>query len=417
VPYSLCFCRFGPESPKPVFGISTEDPASLLRGIVDRKLSIPHVIADRVFSSSEEAAEVIKLLSKAAVDLNLSHIVSELGQAEAAGTDILDNVPDVRPVLRVKVCNACNTFISFLMSFKQKLDKTAGQDAELPDGSEELAMEIPFNLDILRRHLAEVTLARRVLPEDVAARQKLLEESVYEVAVERLKHQADIFAELGLGNNILLAPDLRQWMWDWHTKLKARLVEEVKRIATAEKKRHGKSNATLLSPYLALVKPERLSLITILEIMRLQGSGGVFDGMKTTRALVAVGKAVELEYKAQMCRANKIHIPTTAVVRSGDGAGSFFSHLGYKHLQERRVAAARHMTDCEAWTAAWTQAVRSKVGGILVDCLMDVAEVMRTGEDKKTGQPMSVPFFFLRERNFDVHAQQLRGSTCFLSLV
>ncbi|KAF8119543.1 hypothetical protein EV363DRAFT_1197176, partial [Boletus edulis] len=46
------------------------------------------------------------------------------------------------------------------------------------------AGEIPFNLDNLRKHLAQVTLARRVLPEDVAARQKLLEVSVYDVAVE-----------------------------------------------------------------------------------------------------------------------------------------------------------------------------------------------------------------------------------------
>jgi DNA-directed RNA polymerase len=390
------FCRFGPESTKPVFGVSTEDPASLLAQIVHRKLSIPHVIADRVFSSSEEAAEIIKTLSKAAVDLNLSHVVTELGQAEAAGTDVLDNVPEVNPVLRVKVCHATYPAYLFPDTLPKKIDKTAGQDTELPEGAEEPVMEIPFNLETLRRHLAEVTLARRVLPEDVAARQKLLEESVYDVAVERLKHQADLFAELGLGTNILLAPDLRQWMWEWHTKLKARLAKESKRIAITEQARHRKSTAALLSPYLALVKPERLSLITILEIMRLQGTGGVYDGMKTTRALVAVGKAVELEYKAQMCKVNKIYIPASAVVRSGEGAGSFFSNLGYKHLQERRVAAARHMTDCEAWTATWTQAVRSQVGGILVDCLMDVAEVIRTGEDKKTGEPMSVPFLLSR---------------------
>ena len=274
----------------------------------------------------------------------------------------------------------------FLTSCIKNADKTNGQDSELSEQSEE--ERIPFNLDNLRRHLAEVTLARRVLPEDVSARQKLLEESVYDVAIVRLKHQANIFADLGLQNNALHAPDLKQWMWDWHTTLKARLEKELKNIVAAEE--NLKDGQILLSPFLALVKPERLSLITILEIMRLQGSGGVYDGMKTTRALVAVGKAVELEYKAQMCRTNKIHIPSTAVSKQGDAGASFFSNMGYRNLQERRVAAAKHMMDGEVWTAAWTQAVRSKVGGILVDCLMDVAEVTRTAEDKKTGDLMLV---------------------------
>jgi DNA-directed RNA polymerase len=154
-----------------------------------------------------------------------------------------------------------------------------------------------------------------------------------------------------------------------------------------------KSTDAVLSPYLLLVKAERLSLITIMEIMRLQGSGGVYDGMKTTRALVAVGRAVELEYKAQMCRANKIVFPSMSTLKQGDIAGSFFSNMGYRNLQERRVAAAKHVLDGEGWTSTWTQMTRSKVGGILVDCLMDVAEVTRTAQDKKTGETMSVKFF------------------------
>lgn len=261
---------------------------------------------------------------------------------------------------------------------KKATDTTEdGQDTGEPE------LEIPFNLDNLRRHLAEVTLARRVLPEDVAARQKLLEESVYDVAVERLKHQADLFTELGLSNNSLLQADLQRWMWEWHTKLKARLEVEIKSISLAEKFKPAKNGLTL-SPYLSLVKAERLSLITILEIMRLQGSGGVFDGMKTTRALIGVGKAIEIEYKAQMCKRNNIQIPTAP--RLGDVG--YFSNFGYRNLQERRVAAARHMEDGEGWTTEWTQAVRSKIGGILVECLMDVAEVTRTAVDKKTQQVM-----------------------------
>ena len=257
----------------------------------------------------------------------------------------------------------------------------------------EVEQEVPFNLDNLRRHLGQVNLARRVLPEDLVARQKLLEESVYDVAIERMKHQADLFAELGLGHGGLMQTDLRRWMWDWHLKLKDRLIDEIRNISRAErlrdndpKKKNKNAPATILSPYLHLVQAGRLSLITILEIMRLQGSGGVHDGMKATRALVQVGRAIEVEYKAQMCRKSKIQIPVSP--RRNDV--KYFSNMGYRFLQERRLAAAKHVMDGETWTAEWTQDVRSKLGGILVECLMDVAQVTRTVFDEATGEHMYV---------------------------
>lgn len=93
-------------------------------------------------------------------------------------------------------------------------------------------------MDNLRKHLAQVTLARRVLPEDVAARQKLLEASVYDVAVERLKHEAKIFDEIGLGHVDvgLRRADLQRWMWDWHQKLRVRLETEIADIIATEAK-------------------------------------------------------------------------------------------------------------------------------------------------------------------------------------
>lgn len=98
--------------------------------------------------------------------------------------------------------------------------------------------EIPFNLDNLRKYLAQVTLARRVLPEDVTARQKLLETSVYDVAVERLKREAKVFDEIGLGHVDagLRRADLQRWMWDWHEKLRVRLETEIADIIAAEAK-------------------------------------------------------------------------------------------------------------------------------------------------------------------------------------
>jgi DNA-directed RNA polymerase len=144
-----------------------------------------------------------------------------------------------------------------------------------------------------------------------------------------------------------------------------------------------------LGPFLAIVKADKLSLITILELMRLNGTGGITDGMKTARALLAVGKGVESEYKAQMCRKNNIHLPNI----SKPGDQGFFTRFGYRELHARRVAAAKYMEDAEEWAADWTPLVRVKVGSILVDSLMHVAEVQRTCMDKRTGEEVCVGSF------------------------
>ena len=95
--------------------------------------------------------------------------------------------------------------------------------------------EVPFNLETLRRHLGEVVLARRILSEDVAARQRLLEQSVYNVAVERLKHQAEMMDQLGLPSKGLKSNDLKTWMWEWHQKLQQRIKAEVDNMVVEER--------------------------------------------------------------------------------------------------------------------------------------------------------------------------------------
>ena len=142
----------------------------------------------------------------------------------------------------------------------------------------------------------------------------------------------------------------------------------------------------MLSPFLRLLTPEKLSLITIMEIMHLHGSGGVNDGMKTARALLSVGRAVEQEYKAEMCKKHNLSVPTSGRAPSN----GFFSSHGYRDLHTQRMAAQKYVTENEDWSSDWTQVVRVKVGSFLVDCLMDVATVHRTKKDKLTGEVLSV---------------------------
>jgi len=97
--------RFNPESEIPVHLNNMPNPTTILSSLIERKIS-PAVVAHRVLSSSEEASDIIKLLSKAAVELNSPRVLAELGQAESFGShvpDPLEDVPDVKLVTRLTV--------------------------------------------------------------------------------------------------------------------------------------------------------------------------------------------------------------------------------------------------------------------------------------------------------------------------
>lgn len=83
------------------------EPPALLRGLVDRQIPVSHIVASRTISSDEDAAAIIKLLSKTAVDMNLVSVVDELARTQAMGNsllpDPLQDVPEAMPVMRPKV--------------------------------------------------------------------------------------------------------------------------------------------------------------------------------------------------------------------------------------------------------------------------------------------------------------------------
>jgi len=260
---------------------------------------------------------------------------------------------------------------------------------------------------------------RRILSEDASARQKQLEKSAYDVALERLQLQTERMDAIGVMNPALKNNTLQTWMWTWHQKLRSRIEQEIASAAKKGKRRKKiredamqdklrikeNKNHSLLRSFLQLVKVERLSLITILEIMRLQGSGGLTDGMKTTRAVVSVGKAVEAEYRAQASKrhqASKARLSAdvseewardeivpglfTATATSTDL--SIYSEVLYNKMRNRRLTAAKRLEKLDGWGPGWSQVTRATVGGLLVDCLMEVAEVERTAINKKTGETM-----------------------------
>jgi len=81
----------------------------LLKAIVDRQISVrlPGCRLSIRLAGSGSCGYHIKLLSKTAVEVNLASVVDELSRTQALGilllSDLLQDIPEARPVLRLKV--------------------------------------------------------------------------------------------------------------------------------------------------------------------------------------------------------------------------------------------------------------------------------------------------------------------------
>lgn len=242
--------------------------------------------------------------------------------------------------------------------------------------------------------------------DDLMARQKHMENSVYQLAEEQFAHSSEQYQ-----NNTIKSRQLKQWIKEWHDGMVVKLDEVLKQAQRLDKEERGETKLKKpkapstpeelelrkmyresrdIFPFLAQVTPSKLALITILELLRLQHNSPILNGMKTALALVSVGKAVENEYKADRCRKANIKV----VYHDSRGPKkNVFTSMGYKHLHERRVAAARSQGSDEKWLADWSQQTRSRVGAFLVNTLVSVANITRTMKDPETGETVYVVLF------------------------
>ncbi|KAH6911990.1 mitochondrial RNA polymerase [Coprinopsis sp. MPI-PUGE-AT-0042] len=352
----------------PAAGIESEFIMSLedlLGKMLKDKMDVVAVVANPVIPD-EFAGEIAQSLSKTALDAGNVDIVNKLATAIAIASGKADEVPEA------------------IAAIKPVIPKLNGKATE-PVPGQDVEGEVPFNIQNLRDHLAYIAYAKQVLPKDTVTRQRHLELSAYDMAESRLKAEASNMLSLNLDTRFQ-DKVIQGYMHQWHQKLSERIKEEVTKITNEENKgRYRLKNKTELTPYLALVRPDRLSMITILEVMQLTGTGGIASGMKTTRALVSIGKAVELEYKARVCRTHKLPLPDL----SQPNADDLFSARGYANLYERRLAAAKQMSAGEAWTAPWSQLTRAQIGAMLLGCLMETAKVPRKAVDRQTGEEVT----------------------------
>lgn len=184
-------------------------------------------------------------------------------------------------------------------------------------------------------------------------------------------------------------------MFDWMKALERNLTD----AATQTGKHSPWGKEADIEPFLRLLKPDKMALITIVELLRLCGGGGVSDGMKATRAILHIGKAVENEYHAQVLKEShpnkEFEREMERIAEGGMSAGAEGEEGGSGRAKSqeqtldifwRREMAKREKDGDSTWRPAWSQGIRAKVGSILITALMEVAKVDRTVRHPATGE-------------------------------
>ncbi|KAI7862393.1 hypothetical protein BDF14DRAFT_1856657, partial [Spinellus fusiger] len=259
----------------------------------------------------------------------------------------------------------------------------------------------------LQEQLSALRDQDKALKMDPYELQLQLEQQGYEVAIQRLAYMREASLERGDTLNAMNLTPLKKNMWQWHEQLIPLIKEEIERCDRATSR---ESERRLYGPFLKLMPPEKLSIITILELLRGHNASGIVDGMKTARAILDIGKAVELEYNATLMKKS----PDKLMVRNQEIHSLFASgKLFNMAVRKAHMKAAREQTEgknlidssdgetggviwSHEWTPVWPTTIRAKVGSVLTSMLIEAAKIPMPSFNPETGENIieKIPAFF-----------------------
>ncbi|CAO3597865.1 unnamed protein product [Absidia cylindrospora] len=247
--------------------------------------------------------------------------------------------------------------------------------------------------------------ALKMIPFDL---QMALEKQGYEVALQRLMHIRESSKERGDTLNALHLSPLKKTMWDWHVKMVPLIKDEIEKCANSGTR--GVVEWQAYGPFLSLLPAEKLSIITILELLRLHGSSGVLDGMKLARAVIDVGKAVEMEYNATYIKQNKslyTNGHTIQHMSSNRKDASMTVRKALSKLDQQMTASSASSSSViipdafdpissGSWNPVWPDSIRAKMGSVLTSLLIDSAKISVPSHNPETGKKITehIPAFF-----------------------
>lgn len=228
-------------------------------------------------------------------------------------------------------------------------------------------------------------------------RQLRIEEDTWNSALERWRDEHSRFLMNGLGSALQL-PSIGVLMWTWHEQLVPLIRDEIKKANAAELKDVKgpvDDERCLYGPFLQLISPEKISAITILQIIGKFGSSGVDRGTKITGLVYLIGRSVEQESNVELIKKEngpsllRDNAQTQALDRYiAKTSGGFRSHASLRKLINKKIGNAVD-TAPESTSSLpirdWSSTTRVKVGAILVSLLLRVAKMDVSQEDPRTG--------------------------------
>ncbi|GAA5914361.1 DNA-directed RNA polymerase [Sporobolomyces salmoneus] len=283
-----------------------------------------------------------------------------------------------------------------LNRMREGREKEEMEKPQLPELDPVMATgdQVNVSLQTLRTNLSTLAMPTSATSMTPTARQRLLEESSYDAARQLYLHEMESLQKVGKDKEIGMQSNwLQSLMYEWMRALERSLIEASDE--TGKSSRWGKDPD--IEPFLRLLAPDKMALITIVELMRLCSGNGAGDGgMKAARAILHIGKSIENEYHAQVLKqgyTNKKFEKEMERLAEG-GSGSLEGGGGRSPRESlgilwRRELAKREKEGDQSWRPQWTQSIRAKVGSILVTALMDVAKVERTAKHPRTGELVS----------------------------
>ena len=202
-------------------------------------------------------------------------------------------------------------------------------------------------------------------------RQRLLETSTVTAAMDRWRAEDKHLRDIGINSN-LATSSIGAMMWKWHEALVPLIEEDLKKSVEAEgkqKKKMADGEIILLSPYLQFLSPEKLSAVTILAAMKALGTELVDErGLRIQHVVSAIGNAVQVESVGELFRRdNKI-----------------------KKWRKTIQGKISKIYD----SLEWTQAIKVKIGAILLSHLMSIAKVQVSRERNDVVFREAQPVFF-----------------------
>jgi DNA-directed RNA polymerase len=205
-------------------------------------------------------------------------------------------------------------------------------------------------------------------------RQLHFEEQSVSASIERLRVMAEAQNTETSSNSY----SLQSLIWSWHQKLYPMIAEEQQ----SARNPIGRTDILSYSQFILLLDAEKLSILTIQQLLRLSMDRDMENDISVTRAVSEIGNAIEMEYYTEQLRKRKNDLVKTrrlnlqALYSSGQ-----LSDMRTRKIQSKLLEEEEEEGD---WLAHWPELIRIKLGALLISMLLRVAKIKTTCYDKVT---------------------------------